>query len=71
MKRDAALKALDDAFADRIGRMFQNLADSFESTAKAKATAHENFARGVGDSVAALNFATGVIDEYFKDIGEN
>jgi hypothetical protein len=71
MKRADVLKALDDAFADRLNRMFQNLADSFEGTTKAKATAHENFARGIGDGVAALNFAVGVINEHFKDIGEN
>jgi hypothetical protein len=36
MKRTDALKALDDAFANRLDRMLQNLADAYEGSSNAK-----------------------------------
>jgi len=67
MKRDVALKALDDAFATRIDHMFQNLADSYAGSPNAKAAAQKHFADGLVFTRDALAFAEEKIGETFLE----
>lgn len=67
MNRDAAHKALDEAFAERLKHMFQILADSFAGSTNAITAAKQHFNEGVGFSREAFAHATSVIDEQFKE----
>jgi hypothetical protein len=67
MNRAEALKAIEEAFADRLKREFCMLADGFEGSANAKQIAKTTFERGVDIHVDALAFATGAINAKFKE----
>lgn len=67
MTKTDALKALDDAFATRVDRMYQILADSFSGSVNARTTAETNFTSGIGHSLEAFEFAACVIGKQIKD----
>ena len=65
MNKEAALKALDDAFAERLIVEFDNLATGFMGSANDKAKSKERFENGVNIHFEALSFATTIINEKF------
>lgn len=67
MKRAEALKALDDALAERIRIEFDNLALGFMGSKNAAIAAKATFARGIQLHEDAYDFAVTVITEKFKE----
>lgn len=67
MTRADALKAINEAMADRLKLEFYNLANGYEGATNAKAAARTTFVSGVGIHRDALAFATSVINEKFED----
>lgn len=67
MTRDDALKALQDALAERLMIEFNTLADGFMGSPNAKQNAKSTFEHGVDVHVEALAFATGVINAKFQE----
>lgn len=67
MTRTDALKAINDAMAERLMREFDVLADGFEGSDNAREAAKKTFLRGVDLHVEALAFAAEVIAEKFTD----
>ena len=65
MNKEAALKALDDAFAERLIVEFDNLANGFEGSSAQKAQAKEIFVNGVNLHLEALAFATSTVSAKF------
>jgi hypothetical protein len=62
-----ALQALDDAVQERLKRMLDICADAFGGSANTKIEAEKNFTHGVDLTLEALEFATTVINQKFKD----
>jgi len=67
VKREIALKALDDAFADRVKLEYDNLANGFMGSPNAKEAAKTTFRKGLSIHVDAFEFATSFINETFKE----
>lgn len=67
MNRALALKALDDAFAERMKVEYDNLANGFMGSPNALEAAKATFVRGVGIHESAFEFAVGVINQTFKE----
>lgn len=65
MTKEAALKALDDAFGERLIVEFDNLANGFMGSANDKAKAKERFENGVNLHIEALAFAVATVNEKF------
>lgn len=65
MTREAALKALDDAFAERLIVEFDNLATGFMGSSTQKTQAKEAFTNGVNIHFDALAFATAAVTAKF------
>lgn len=65
MTREGAIKALDDAFAERLIVEFDNLANGFMGSSADKVKARERFENGVNLHLEAMSFAVTTVNAKF------